>query len=73
MLTSTSRAPVKTHVVSGRYLGDGKCEAEVEFDVLKPLPERVEGADKDALQQDLVERARQLREQVAPAETPKKQ
>jgi hypothetical protein len=38
--------------------------------VLKPLPEPAEGADRDALDQQLVERARDLRRQVPPPDAP---
>lgn len=35
---ATSRAPVKTHVLGAKYLGAGKVEVEIEWEVLKPLP-----------------------------------
>lgn len=38
--------------------------------VLTPLPERVEGADQDALREDLLDRARGLRDTLTPAEAP---
>jgi hypothetical protein len=45
-----------------------KIESEIAWHfVLTPLPEREPGADRDALQQALIERARSTREQVTPA------
>jgi len=38
----TGRAPVKTRVISAKHLGDGLVECEIEWDVLKPLPEGTE-------------------------------
>jgi len=38
-LDTANRAAVKTRIVAAKHLGDGLVECEVEWDVLKPLPE----------------------------------
>lgn len=38
-LDVSSRAPIKTRVLAARHLGAGKIEADIEWEVLSPLPD----------------------------------